>query len=255
LLLLHGLADHALVWQSLGQYLASHYHIVAPDLRGHGESSKPSSGYTSQAIIADLEALMANLGWENAHILGHSWSAKVTAIWATQSPERFRSLILVDPFFIGKIPPVFKLTFPLLYRVLPFLQTMKAYSSYEAAEHNARRLKQYCGWSPLQQQVFRASVEQKNDGRWGSKFGVAARDGIFADVMDVAALTQPVKIPTLFIQPEQGLNRTAWQLQPYRTYLKQLQITKVPGNHWAFLIQPQAFNTAVGQFLEEQRLG
>ena len=45
LLLLHGLADHALVWSSLGDYLAADYHIIAPDLRGHGNSSKPKQGY------------------------------------------------------------------------------------------------------------------------------------------------------------------------------------------------------------------
>ena len=54
LLLLHGLADHGLVWSSLGDYLGSNYHIVAPDLRGHGESSKPDQGYTFDDHIADL---------------------------------------------------------------------------------------------------------------------------------------------------------------------------------------------------------
>ena len=44
LLLLHGLADSASVWTSLGNYLSNRYHIVAPDLRGHGESSKPKTG-------------------------------------------------------------------------------------------------------------------------------------------------------------------------------------------------------------------
>ena len=42
LLLLHGMADLALVWSSLGDALAGKYHIIAPDLRGHGESSKLS---------------------------------------------------------------------------------------------------------------------------------------------------------------------------------------------------------------------
>ena len=55
LLLLHGLADHALVWSSLGNYLSEDYHIVAPDMRGHGESSKPDKGYTFTDAIADLE--------------------------------------------------------------------------------------------------------------------------------------------------------------------------------------------------------
>ena len=92
LLLLHGLADHALVWSNLGEHLASRYHIIAPNLRGHGDSSKPDDKYTFADIIGDLEGLMAHLGWTQAHILGHSWAAKVATIWATQSPQRFRSL-------------------------------------------------------------------------------------------------------------------------------------------------------------------
>ena len=98
-------------------------------------------------------------------------------------------------------------------------------------------------------------MEQKPDGSWGSKFVVQARDEIFEDVMRVAGLTKPLDIPTLFLQPKAGVNRTAWQLQPYRTYLKNLQIQKIPGNHWCFLVEPTAFNQAVLGFLEKQRRG
>lgn len=98
LLLLHGLADCAAVWASLGEDLAPNYHIVAPDLRGHGDSSKPPKGYRFVDFISDLEALMQHLGWSCANALAHSWSAKLLTIWATEHPERFRSLILVDPF-------------------------------------------------------------------------------------------------------------------------------------------------------------
>jgi Lysophospholipase len=65
LLLLHGLADSAFVWTTLGNYLSNRYHIVAPDMRGHGESSKPETGYTFESAIADLEALMAHLNYFN----------------------------------------------------------------------------------------------------------------------------------------------------------------------------------------------
>ena len=249
LLLLHGLADHALVWSNLGDYLASNYHIIAPDLRGHGESSKPKEGYTFAEVIADLEELIEYLGWTKVHILGHSWGGKLAAIWATKHPERFRSLILVDPFFIDKIPSWFKVTFPILYRVLSFLKGMGPFVSYQEAERLARKLKQYQGWTALQQQVFRQGLEQKPDGTWGSKFTVAARNQIFEDVMRVAGLTKPLEIPTLLIKPEKGLNRTEWQLKPYKTYLQNLRICEVPGNHWAFLVEPEAFNQAVAEFL------
>jgi len=253
LLLLHGLADHALVWSSLAEYLAESYHIIAPDMRGHGESSKPEDDYTFASAIADLEALMNHLGWTSAHIIGHSWTGKLAPIWAKQHPERFRSMILVDPIFIWKMPSLLKVTFPLLYRVLPFLKGMGPFESYEDAEQKVRQLSQYQDWTPLQQQVFQASIEQKPDGSWGSKFTVAARDGTFEDVMLVAGLTVPIHIPTLFVQPEKGVNRQDWQLKPYKTYLKNLQVCQVPGNHWPFLVASEEFNRTVEAFLEQHR--
>ena len=195
---------------------------------------------------------MNHLGWTSTHLVAHSWSAKIATLWATEKPDRIRSLGLVDPFFIGQIPPWTQITFPLLYRVLPFLKLMGPFDSYEQAEQQARQLKQYRGWSDLQQSVFKAAMEQKPDGRWGSKFVQQARNEIFDDVMRVAGLTEPLTVPTLLIQPEKGLNRTEWQLKPYRTFLKNLQIQTVPGNHWCFLVEPNAFNQAIVKFLQGQ---
>lgn len=249
LLLLHGLGDHALVWSSLGDYLAANYHIVAPDMRGHGESSKPEKDYSFASAIADLEALMDHLGWSVAHVVAHSWTGKLAAIWAKQNPARLQSMILVDPIFIWSLPSFFKITFPIFYRLLPFLKGMGPFASYKEAEQQARQLNQYQGWSSLQQQVFHAGIEQKLDGSWGSKFTVSARNEIFTEVMRVPGLTTPIQTPTLFVQPEKGLNRKEWQLKPYKTYLKNLQLRQVPGNHWPFLTQPEVFNQIVGDFL------
>lgn len=254
-LLLHGLADSAIVWTSLGNYLTEQYpgqyHIVAPDLRGHGESSKPEIGYSSREIIADLETLMEHLGWTQAHILGHSWGGKLATIWATAKPQKFLSLILVDPFYLNQLPSWLKITFPLLYRVLPFLQGMGPFANEAAAIAKAQTLKQYRQWTPLQEQVFRASIESKSDGTWGSKFTIPARNQIFTDVMQQSGLTHPLTIPSLFIQPTEGLNRTQWQLQPVRRYLSNLSIEELVGNHWLFLVNPEPFNQAVAKYLQQ----
>lgn len=252
LLLLHGMADHALVWSSLGDYLSSNYQVIAPDLRGHGESGKPATGYHFQDYIGDLRALINHLGWTQAHILGHSWSAKIAAIWATQQPEVFESLILVDPFFIDKMPSWIRITFPILYQVLPFLKITRSFDSYQSIEAIARQLKQYKGWSNLQQEVFKNAIEQKADGSWSSKFTLSARGEIFEDVMGFAGLTKTLDIPSLLILPQQGLNRTAWQIQSYKKYLTSLEIKKIPGNHWAFLGEPETFNQVVAEFLSLQ---
>lgn len=253
LLLLHGLADSACVWTSLGNYLSNRYHIVAPDMRGHGESSKPETGYTFESAIADLEALMAHLNWPQAHILGHSWTGKLAPIWARQNPDRFCSMILVDPIFITKLPAVLKLTLPIVYRKLDCLKCMGPFATLSQAEAAAKLSGEYAGWSDVQQMIFNHLIEQKSDGTWGSKFVITARNQIFTEVMKVAGLTEDIDIPTLFIQPEKGVNRMAWQMQPYQTYLKNLVIAKVPGNHWSFLVEPETFNQTVAEFLENTK--
>jgi len=251
-LLLHGLADHGGVWASLADFLGDRFHCIAPDLRGHGDSDKPIHGYYCQDMLTDLEALMQQVGWTSAHVIAHSWAAKVACVWARESPSRVRSLVLVDPFFINQIPRWLQITFPILYRVLPFLKMMGPFTSYAQAERQARQLKQYRGWSELQQQVLQQAIAQNPDGTWCSKFVPQARDEIFQDVMEVAGLTHPLTVPTLFIQPEQGLNRLELQLRPYRTYLENLTIQRVPGNHWCFLVEPATFNQTVLNFLERE---
>ena len=250
LLLLHGLADSALVWLNLGEYLADKYHIVAPDMRGHGESGEPESGYSFEKTIDDLEALIENLNWSSANILGHSWTGKLACIWARKNPEIFKSMILVDPVFIGKMPGLLKVTFPILYRTLETLKGMGPFNSFAEAETQAKELGKYGGWSEFQQMVFQESIEEKADGKWGSKFVAPARNEIFEEVMGVPGLTEYIDVPTLFIQPEKGLNRSELQIKPYKKYLRNLNLQKISGNHWAFLVEPENFNQRIEEFLE-----
>jgi pimeloyl-ACP methyl ester carboxylesterase len=243
-ILLHGLADHGLVWQCLAATLGPGWRCLAPDLRGHGDSGKPDdlAAYDSLALVEDLEALASAWAVDSATVVAHSWAAKLALLWAKSHPQRVQRLILVDPFFVNKLPHLFRPTFPLLYRTLPFLQVMGPFDSYAAAAAVARPLKQYRGWSEFQQAVFQAGMEEKPDGRWGSKFAIAARDGVFNDILHRAGLTTELPVPTVLLLPEQGLNRLGWQIKPYRTYLPNLHIQTIPGNHWPHLVAPDSFN-------------
>ncbi|MEM0978824.1 MAG: alpha/beta hydrolase [Cyanobacteria bacterium P01_H01_bin.58] len=251
-LLLHGLADHGLVWRDIVASLSDRYRCIAPDLRGHGDSSKPpETAYDARLLATDLKRLTQQLELHQVHVVAHSWAAKVALLWAQAQPERLRSLVLVDPFFVNRLPGWLGPTLPLFYRTLPFLKIMGPFPRYEAAVTTAQSLKQYRGWSDLQASVFAAGMEQKADGTWGSKFAIAARNGVFQDVLRVAGLTRPVATPTCLILPTQGLNRLAWQLRPYQRYLTNLTVNQVPGNHWPHLVEPAALGETILPFLEQ----
>ncbi|MEM9244883.1 MAG: alpha/beta hydrolase [Cyanobacteria bacterium P01_F01_bin.153] len=254
ILLLHGLGDCAAIWSDLGQRLSEQSHrVIAPDLRGHGDSSKTESGYGFESIIDDLEAFLIALDINQPIVaIGHSWSGKLVPIWVRRSPEKIAAQILVDPFFIDRLPRVSKLTFPLFYKVLPFLQMMGPFETKNAAESKARTMKQYRQWSMLQQHVFESNLEQRDDKTWGSKLAIAARNGIFEAVMLVNGLTERLSTPALVLIAEEGLNRSDWQLKPYKKYLTQLILKKIPGNHWLFLVNPEEFTKEIQVYLSQR---
>lgn len=74
------------------------WHVVAPDLRGHGASDAPDDedAYSLAEMAADVLALADTLGWERFDLLGHSMGGMVAQVLALQAPERLRSLVLMD---------------------------------------------------------------------------------------------------------------------------------------------------------------
>ena len=92
-------------------------------------------------------------------------------------------------------------------------------------------------------------MEEKADRTWSSKFSIPARNEIFIDVMKQKGLSKKLDIPSLFVLPENGLNRSGWQIKPYEKYLANLQKATVKGNHWAFVVEPDDFNKTIENFL------
>lgn len=97
LVLIHGLGANLAFWyMGIARLLARHYHVITYDLRGHGKSSMPASGYTLPDMADDLQALLDHLGVKTAHVVGHSFGARVALYYTTAHPERVSSLTAAD---------------------------------------------------------------------------------------------------------------------------------------------------------------
>lgn len=74
------------------------WHVVAPDLRGHGASEAPAEeeAYSLEEMADDVLALADTLGWDSFDLLGHSMGGMVAQVLALRAPERLRSLVLMD---------------------------------------------------------------------------------------------------------------------------------------------------------------
>jgi pimeloyl-ACP methyl ester carboxylesterase len=100
LVLLHGLASTAHIWDLAAPALALHHRVVAYDQRGHGRSDKPEGPYDFAAVGADLAALLEALSLRAPVLVGHSWGAHVALAFAARYPAVPAGLVLVDGGFL-----------------------------------------------------------------------------------------------------------------------------------------------------------
>jgi pimeloyl-ACP methyl ester carboxylesterase len=86
--------------------LAEHYRVIAPDLPGHGQSSKPFINYRIQTFTDFLNQLYHALAVDQAVLIGHSASGAASAKLALDYPNKVRALVLVDAGYAYAIPDV-----------------------------------------------------------------------------------------------------------------------------------------------------
>jgi haloacetate dehalogenase len=101
LLLLHGNPQTHLMWHRVAPALAEHFTVVAADLRGYGESSKPRTTldhepYSKRAMARDQVALMAHFGFERFAVAGHDRGGRCAYRMALDHPERVTRLAVLD---------------------------------------------------------------------------------------------------------------------------------------------------------------
>jgi non-heme chloroperoxidase len=98
LLLLHGLSDSLRSYELALPHLPASIRAFALSQRGHGDSSRPATGYTPSDFAADLAAFMDAIGLERAVIVGHSMGSSIARRFALDFPERTLGLVLVGSF-------------------------------------------------------------------------------------------------------------------------------------------------------------
>ena len=101
LLLIHGMAGSSDAWRELVPRLAKNYRVVAPDLLGHGQSTKPRGDYSLGAFAVWLRDLLDELGIARATIVGHSLGGGVAMQFIYQHPDYCERIILISSGGLG----------------------------------------------------------------------------------------------------------------------------------------------------------
>ena len=114
IVLIHGsTSDSHTDWDSVAPALARHYKVFAPDCRGHGRSNNPNMSYSFKELADDVAAFVHTMGYERAHIVGHSNGGNVALVTLMEHPDVVQTCILqaanayVTRYLIEREPVVF----------------------------------------------------------------------------------------------------------------------------------------------------
>ena len=161
ILMLHGGSQQAHSWDFVSLPLSEHYHILALDQRGHGDSDWASDGdYTIEAHQGDIDGFVQAVGLTDFHLIGHSMGGRNSYVWASRHPSTLRSLVIVDTGPEAQARGRNRIQ---SFRELP--------DELDSFEEFARRVQEYTGRTP--EQVLGAlkySIRRRPDGKWSWKY-------------------------------------------------------------------------------------
>ena len=100
IVLLHGLASQAHIWDLVAPQLARRWRVIALDQRGHGLTDKPDDDYDFASVTRDLESVVEACAIDRPVLIGHSWGGNVALQYAVHHPDRVAGLVFVDGGFL-----------------------------------------------------------------------------------------------------------------------------------------------------------
>jgi pimeloyl-ACP methyl ester carboxylesterase len=116
LLLLHGFPQHWWKWRKFLAAFSDRYRVICPDLRGAGWTDAPRDGYKADQLVADVVALLDELGLENPRIVAHDWGALVGFLLCLDHPDRVKQYVsLAIPHPYVRFHPQLLAAFPRLW--------------------------------------------------------------------------------------------------------------------------------------------
>ncbi len=255
LMLIHGGRDHCRSWDAMARELQPHFHVVAPDLRGHGDSEWTKGGsYALTEYVYDLTRLVHGLGADRVHLVGHSMGGMVSLIYAGSFPDKVASLVVLDGVTVlpdAKKPPV-------AGRIAKWVNQLDAlharaprrYATIEDAAaqmiaHNKRLSRE------LALHLATHGARKNADGTFSWKFDpyqrAMAPQRLWPD--DHVALWSAIACPTLLLHAGESF-LDASQAAGIAGYFKQARTETISGaGHWLHHDRPDEVLRAVRSFL------
>jgi pimeloyl-ACP methyl ester carboxylesterase len=250
LICLPNITGHKGSFTSLAKKLSPKYRVLALDMRGRGESSKPKDGYGFAYHAKDLFAFADALGIDQFSLIGHSFGATACVYSASIRPTRLRTVILMDG---GADPNAESLQ--MMYETIG--QLGKVYSSMDNYMSAQRAISYYRPWTAALERYLQEDVEVLADGSVRSRSSAVAleRDLDIHFLYSMCLHFPNLHCPVMFLRPQQGLLGNTGHV--YSDVEASNIVRNIPncrradvhgGNHYTMLIQD---NPPVFPFIDE----
>lgn len=260
-ILVHGGFDHARSWDWTAQALARDYHVIAPDLRGHGDSAWSSAGdYPMADFVYDLALLVDLLDRAPVTIIGHSLGGSIGLRFAGLYPDKVRRIVAIEG--LGLSPDALRQRAdrqsPVLWR--DWIEgrrararaTQRRYPTIEAAIGRMRERNEQLSVEQALH-LTQHGVNRNEDGSFSWKFDPYLKDmlpGIVTDD-DLPAFWREIACPTLLC-----LGLDSWASNPVKdgriTHFRDARLVEFArAGHWLHHDQFDRFIDEIGAFLNE----
>jgi pimeloyl-ACP methyl ester carboxylesterase len=259
LILLHGGRDHSRSWDWTAEALRTKWHVIAPDLRGHGDSEwSPDGDYGTLANLYDLAQLIHQQGLAPVTIVAHSFGGNIALRYAGTYPENVRRLVAIEG--LGPSPRMLadRLAKPPGKRLRDWIEAKRAsagrtprkYASIDEALQRMKEANAYLSDAQARHLTIHG-VSQNEDGTYSWKFDPYMRMFPPFDMAqaDIEQLWAAISCPTLLMYGEKS-----WASNPEKdgraTHFRNASVILFENaGHWLHHDQFDRFMSELDAFL------
>jgi pimeloyl-ACP methyl ester carboxylesterase len=260
LLLIHGGRDHCRNWDWVAERLRHDYHIIAPDLRGHGDSAWAVGGsYALADFVYDIAQLLSQKRLTPVSILSHSMGGAISLLYAGAYPETVARLAVIEGIVISPAQYAKRLATPLRQRIGGWVDQLhdlsaRAPRKYATLDEAIARMRGENTFLSAEQarHLTIHGVNQNEDGTFSWKFDnyVRAMAPYGFGLEEIAALWSEISSPTLLIR---GAN--SWVGAPEENgslgyFSNATSVTIENAGHWVHHDRLEEFLAIVRPFLK-----
>ena len=259
LVMVHGGRDHCRNWDFVAERLRDRYHVIAPDLRGHGDSQWATSGsYSAASFVYDLHQLITSLKLSSVTIIAHSLGGMISLRYAGLFPENVNRVIAIEGLGFSPKWQADRAAKPYHERLANWIGEQRSlagrqprrYATLEDATARMRAENKHLTEAQATH-LTRFGVNQNEDGTFSWKFDNYLRSWPPSDMTqaETEGLWQRITAPTLLVYGG-GSAASDPKADGRAAHFRTARIVTIPGaSHWAHHDQFDAFMAEAEAFI------